>query len=178
MTSWAFGVAERLECVPLAKRYDAWLDDRRRHTDPLIELREHQAGLCAVCQRDIELVVDHDHDTGLVRGLLCFGCNISEGLCPEAPWFVEYRRHPPAKSLGLQVEYGRHLPAPVPTGPPGTSLQERFSAAIYLGLCTWPEPMDGVDASDWQGLGVLYYELGAATLVWDAERLEERRAAV
>lgn len=33
------------------------------------------------------------------------------------------------------------------------------------------------DAAGWEGLGALYYKLGAAVLVWDAERCEERLAA-
>lgn len=34
-----------------------------------------------------------------------------------------------------------------------------------------------VDAAGWEGLGALYYKLGAAVLVWDAERCEDRLAA-
>ncbi|MDQ3714717.1 MAG: endonuclease VII domain-containing protein [Actinomycetota bacterium] len=34
-----------------------------------------QDGLCAVCQMAPAGHVDHDHDTGKVRGLLCFNCN-------------------------------------------------------------------------------------------------------
>jgi hypothetical protein len=34
---------------------------------------------CEVCGSLDNLVVDHDHDTGLVRGCLCNGCNIAEG---------------------------------------------------------------------------------------------------
>jgi Recombination endonuclease VII len=41
-------------------------------------LYESQKGLCAICSRDLEgikVCTDHDHATGLVRGLLCTNCN-------------------------------------------------------------------------------------------------------
>ncbi len=45
-------------------------------------LRE-QGGGCAVCGRPPKpgksLHVDHDHETGHVRGLLCFKCNAALG---------------------------------------------------------------------------------------------------
>lgn len=45
-------------------------------------LYEKQRGLCAIC-REPEgtraFHIDHDHDTGVVRGLLCFQCNIMLG---------------------------------------------------------------------------------------------------
>lgn len=34
-----------------------------------------QEGRCAICKREHTLVVDHNHETGKVRGLLCPGCN-------------------------------------------------------------------------------------------------------
>lgn len=39
------------------------------------EILESQGGVCALCRRDRKLVVDHDHKTGVVRGLLCIACN-------------------------------------------------------------------------------------------------------
>lgn len=176
-SSWMLQVAATLENTPLTERYAAWLENRTRHTDPLFRLREYQAGHCALCRSARQLVVDHDHESGLVRGLLCRSCNTKEGKYLEAPWFEVYRADPPAARLGLEIQYGQHRPAAVPGGPPGASFAERFSAAIYLGLYAWPAAKEGVDAAGWEGLGALYYKLGAAVLVWDAERCEERLAA-
>lgn len=48
-----------------------------------------QGGRCAVCclpERDAKrcLAVDHDHETGVVRGLLCRRCNTALGLLGES----------------------------------------------------------------------------------------------
>lgn len=49
-------------------------------------LLESQGGHCALCEKTSpggragKWHVDHDHDTGVVRGLLCCGCNIQLGL--------------------------------------------------------------------------------------------------
>ncbi len=45
-----------------------------------------QQGKCRICGKVLELknlVVDHDHATKLVRGLLCFSCNVALGLFQE-----------------------------------------------------------------------------------------------
>ncbi|MEV6679449.1 endonuclease domain-containing protein [Streptomyces erythrochromogenes] len=69
-----------------------------------------QAGRCAVCGgTGLRLVTDHDHGTGLVRGLLCSSCNTREGHSygPRAGRnvFTAYRERPPTAILGLSIRY-------------------------------------------------------------------------
>lgn len=39
------------------------------------ELIQQQGGLCAICGEERATQVDHDHQKGIVRGILCDGCN-------------------------------------------------------------------------------------------------------
>lgn len=50
-------------------------------------LLESQGGNCAICQREPSSRphVDHDHDTGNVRGLLCGPCNRGIGYLGDSP---------------------------------------------------------------------------------------------
>lgn len=71
-------------------------------------------GRCAICGwRPDRLVVDHHHMTGAVRGLLCRGCNISEGMrsADEVPAYALYRDRPSAAILTVSFYYvGRGWP--------------------------------------------------------------------
>lgn len=42
-----------------------------------------QQGRCAICGRKGALVVDHDHNTDEVRGLLCGNCNTGLGMLQD-----------------------------------------------------------------------------------------------
>lgn len=60
---------------------------------------------CAICGfPDFDLVLDHDHVTGLARGRLCRSCNIAEGI-GSAPVVLKYRKRHPASILGIGVVY-------------------------------------------------------------------------
>ncbi len=54
-------------------------------------LCQSQNGLCAICgqKSDKKLHVDHNHNTGNVRALLCKNCNTSLGLLKEDSKIVE-----------------------------------------------------------------------------------------
>ena len=64
-----------------------------------------QLGLCAICKTDKpggrgnRLNVDHDHNTGQLRGLLCHYCNVGIGIMQDSVNLVEaaitYLQSPP-----------------------------------------------------------------------------------
>ncbi|WP_425457693.1 endonuclease VII domain-containing protein [Catellatospora sichuanensis] len=71
------------------KPYDAFRETAKKYGISLEiyhELLALQRGLCAICgNRSSEaLVVDHCHESGSVRGLLCRSCNTGIGLLGES----------------------------------------------------------------------------------------------
>lgn len=85
-----------------AQRRSKYLDRRQNHIagmrlrrfgltrDDFLDMLEEQGGVCAICGNPEtsrgnhgyikNLSVDHDHETGVVRGLLCNNCNRAIGL--------------------------------------------------------------------------------------------------
>ena len=96
----AHGLASRCRtCEYLARaaaRYGLTEDD-------VHSLQASQGGRCAICRgfgAGRRLVVDHDHDTGDVRGLLCHKCNLGVGFLCDSELLVRraadyLRRHAP-----------------------------------------------------------------------------------
>lgn len=51
-------------------------------------LWDKQGGVCAICGtslKEIKFRIDHNHNTGEVRGLLCVACNTGIGLLKDSP---------------------------------------------------------------------------------------------
>tara|TARA_X000001382_G_scaffold115771_1_gene94700 strand:- start:1573 stop:1941 length:369 start_codon:yes stop_codon:yes gene_type:complete len=47
------------------------------------QMLKNQNRCCKICNRRVDLVVDHNHKTGDVRGLLCGSCNKALGLLQD-----------------------------------------------------------------------------------------------
>lgn len=73
-------------------------------------LSRDQNNACWICfKEDITLVVDHNHTTGKIRGLLCDNCNLGIGNLKSSPAImlraIKYINDPPAKlTLGDYIE--------------------------------------------------------------------------
>jgi hypothetical protein len=80
------------KCATIRKRYGITLEERNG-------MMEEQSSCCAICDREVQFyntakdnplgleraVVDHNHDTGDVRAILCHSCNTALGLLGEDP---------------------------------------------------------------------------------------------
>ena len=65
-----------------------WTRYRLRPED-VEQMLAEQDGLCAICGTlPNRAVVDHDHQTGAVRGVLCHGCNIKLNAVEDSAYLA------------------------------------------------------------------------------------------
>lgn len=59
---------------------DAWKEHHySQYGLTAAQVEEMKKGGCHICGRHVRLAIDHDHDTGAVRGVLCHACNTGIG---------------------------------------------------------------------------------------------------
>ena len=65
----------------LKRQYDITLDEYRE----MSKLQNHKCLICGRHKSEFKkcLCVDHNHDTGKIRGLLCSNCNMALGLLKD-----------------------------------------------------------------------------------------------
>ena len=68
----------------------------------MIEMHKSQDGKCKLCDKEVNMfnktkerggVIDHDHETNEVRGVLCFSCNYAVGLLEKNIGFNKIRNY-------------------------------------------------------------------------------------
>lgn len=73
-------------------------------------LYESQGGKCAICGKPLDMIsanknnaahIDHDHETGKVRGILCRFCNIGLGLFKDNLELLDRAKEYLAKSKAI-----------------------------------------------------------------------------
>ena len=79
----------------------------------LSSMLEAQGGVCAICEQapgTTQFCLDHDHETGFVRGYLCDPCNRALGLFRDEPYIlqaaIDYLEH------SHQRQFVKHEPQP------------------------------------------------------------------
>jgi hypothetical protein len=81
----------RFADLPESRRFYAGLTRKlkgRLTFEQYQDMLSAQGGVCALCggvNPRVRLVVDHCHETGRIRGLLCTGCNVALGRLGDTP---------------------------------------------------------------------------------------------
>ena len=81
-------------CCKECKKHVAWRGHIRRKfgltPEDFWAMSESQGNTCAICDkpegegnRRTKLTIDHDHESGKIRGLLCHNCNTAIGLAND-----------------------------------------------------------------------------------------------
>jgi hypothetical protein len=71
------------ECNKISQRKNHLVRNYKLTVEEYDKMVESQNSKCLICENQTKLFVDHDHSTGLVRGLLCDTCNRGIGYLKE-----------------------------------------------------------------------------------------------
>jgi hypothetical protein len=84
---WCCGPARRAQRdSPNRQKFGRGDNSRSPHGLTGVEAAAYRDGKsCAVCGSDERLGIDHCHETGVVRGVLCHWCNTALGLAKDDP---------------------------------------------------------------------------------------------
>lgn len=77
--------------------------------DQYDEMTLNQGGMCAICDREGGLGVDHDHKTGKVRQLLCRSCNTMLGGFKDSAGLATLAAHRATKVADLATKAAGYL---------------------------------------------------------------------
>jgi hypothetical protein len=106
--SWAIGPAvfdqQRASAAEWPSKGASTLPEQRVAYAILGRWHDGRCAICGQMPAPGGLVRDHDHATGLMRGLLCSFCNKTEGRS-NSLLFDNYRRRPPSVILDVEVLY-------------------------------------------------------------------------
>lgn len=92
------GIAMRADCKTCSEKvkYKAFIKRTYNFTfEEYEEMLDQQNGKCSICEskigsaRTTRLFVDHCHETGKVRGLLCSSCNNGLGQFKDSPKLLQ-----------------------------------------------------------------------------------------
>ena len=61
-------------------------------SDEMLKQIKSEVTECVICGSNEPLVVDHDHTTGKIRGMLCNHCNRGLGHFRDDPYLLEFAR--------------------------------------------------------------------------------------
>lgn len=74
-------------------------------------LSVQQKGRCAICGKlTDQLVIDHDHDSMVTRGLLCNNCNTGLGMLGDSPYRMLRAAQYTAQFKGTWIPQSKRLP--------------------------------------------------------------------
>jgi hypothetical protein len=97
------GVRDDNGTVCKACKQRRWAERFGISYDECAQLFITSKGCCSTCSSAGPLVIDHDHSTGKVRGILCKQCNIALGGVRDDPRvlqaLIEYLNNPPANKV-------------------------------------------------------------------------------